>query len=218
MATEISIADKKVTTPPGRISYPHLDKATATKGYESSGKAFGFNLLISKSTDITPIKKAEYKAKVDKWGKDKAKWPERMKSGIIDGDKEMIRKKKKNPKGDFSEMQGMWVLNLKRKEEKGPPPLLDRNKQPANPSLFMAGHYAQASIIAFAFESQGDSGGTGFRLLAARYVMKGEALGQGGDPTEDFSDDLPEEFQVDENGPENYEDDSSNEGEEDFDL
>lgn len=223
--SQITIEDKKATTPPGRISHPHLDKASATKGFEASGKNFGMNLLIPKTADITAIKKAEFKAKQDTFGMDKTKWPEKVKSAILDGDKEAARKLKKNPKGNFDEMKGHWVLNLKRKEEKGPPPLLTRDKKPALASLFVAGHYAQACIIAFAFEKTSDDeftrGGTGFRMMSARYVMKGEPFGQGGDATQDFNDDdLGDEFKVDENDPENYEggDGSGDGDDDDFDM
>ena len=185
----------QITTPTFRLSFPRLDKPEAYKG--KGTEFFSCTMLFDKEDNLDKLKKAVTGAIVEKFGKDKKKWP-KIKRPWRDGD----------TKTDLDGYEGMTYINTKNARK---PLFIDRDKTKlSDASKLYAGCYAQAVLIVKAVESGSDWYVTCY-LQAVRFVKDGESFaGANVDIDEAF-----EDLEDDENDESNYEDDSEDTDDED---
>lgn len=189
----------KVTTPKFITSFPKLFKPEAYQG--GSRPAYSVLMLFKKDQDISELKKAVTRAKVEAFGKDKTKWPE-IKTPWRDGE-EMA---------DYNGFEGMIYANAKTYNR---PLVIDRNKEKIdNPEDVYPGCIGRAVVVVKATESGGNYFIT-FYLQGYQKVEDGEPLA-GGASTSDFGD-LDDEDEDDLNDTEDYEDDDEGDDEDDED-
>lgn len=141
----VSIEDKKVKTPKFRVSFPNLDQP---KSFQGQAAKYSITMLFPKDTDLTEMKRAAFKAKVEKWGKDKAKWPKRLKSPFRDGDAE---------KPEMKGYEGSIFVTASAKAD-NQPGMVDIDRQEITGKDIYAGCYARAELIAFAYDTAGNMG------------------------------------------------------------
>lgn len=166
----------RVTTPTARLSHPHLFKPTAIeKG--SDDLRYSCELLFDKkTTDVSVLQKPIKVAIQEKWGKNKADWPEPIILPIKDGDKPRLNKRTKKREVK-EEHKGMWVVRASMKAEFGKPQVVGRDpKVPIeDPSEIYPGCYVRAALKAFAYEFA-DKNGVSFNLDAVQFVKDGKPL------------------------------------------
>lgn len=100
----------RIITPPFRVSYPHLFKASAIEG--SDKKKFSVTMLFDKTADLKVIQLAIKNAKIAKFGEDKTKWPKNIESPVEDGDDEKYEEKEG--------YAGHWAIKATSIEEQKP--------------------------------------------------------------------------------------------------
>lgn len=137
-----------ITFPIGRASYPSIFKPSSAKPADK--KKYAITVLLPKSTDLKPIRKAIHFAKVAKWGKDEANWPEEIESPIVDGD----LKKFANKQG----YKGHWVIRASCGEN-SKPQVVDKKLQPIiNPADVYPGCHVCVNAMALDWEYMGKIG------------------------------------------------------------
>lgn len=156
-----------LVTPKFRASYPNLFKARKN---ELNGKdEYSVVALFPKGTDLTSLQKAAMEALVKKWGHDKAKWPQNLRSPFRKHEERM--KEGKLPDG--YEVGGIFI-NLKSAQRPG---VVDQNVQPIlDETQFYAGCFAIASTNAFAYDHKGNRG-VAFGLGNVQKQGDGDPLG-----------------------------------------
>lgn len=185
---QVELTDKKLTTGQFRISYPNLNKPRGNKKKPEQEKKYSIAMIFSKDDNLSQLEIAAHNAAVEKWGPDKKAWPSKKirskKTGNIiskcivempfkDGDILMP---------DKEEYANAIFFNASRREEKGAPAQFDQHKKPI--TTIKAGDYCRASLIANAFDVDGNYG-VSFSLLGVQLLKTGEALG-GGNAANDF--------------------------------
>lgn len=173
----------KVTTPAFRVSYPNVFKP---KKNDMNGKdEYSLVALFPKDADLSVLKAAVQKAIEDKWGTDKAKWPQNLKLPFRNqGDR-----KKTDPVTGKSAMPAAYVegavyLNLKSEQRPG---LVDQNVQDIiDSSQFYAGCWARASLNAFAYDTKGNRG-VAFGLGNIQKMRDDDPLSGRSRPQDDFA-------------------------------
>lgn len=195
-----------VTTPTFRLSFPRLDKPEA---YQGKGQEYySCTMLFDKGDNIDVLKKAVHGAAVEKFGKDKKKWPD-IKRPWRDGDK----------KSDIDGYAGTIYVSAKNMNR---PVLVDRDKtKMSDASKLYAGCYAQAVVVAKAVKS-GSQWFITLYLQAVRFVKDGESFAGASVDIDDAFEDLEDEendssnYDDDFNDDDNFEDDT--EDDDDFDI
>lgn len=180
--SKVTFDDKKVTgkvCPEFRVSFENVHKP---KGYKNGEPKYSITMLFPKKTDLSALKKAAEKAAEEKWG-DKKNWPKTLKIPFRDGDKE----------SDQPGYEGMIFVRASSKEK---PTLIDQKREPIDSDeegrrKFYSGCWAKATIVAFAYEAEGNKG-VSFSLLGVQKTRDGERFG-GRRPVE-------EEFDVQDDG------------------
>lgn len=169
--SKITIEQKKVKTPVFRVSYPSIDKPKSFQGQEPK---FSVVMLIPKDADLTAMRKAVYMAKVEKWGKDKAKWPP-MRETFRDGDRE---------KPDTTGYKGHYFATASAKTKPG---VIGRDQEVITDFTngFYAGCYAKATLIAFAYDNAGNRG-VSFSLQNLLKIKDGKKFSGRKEATEEF--------------------------------
>lgn len=167
---------RNFVTKSGIISYPHLFKPMP---YKNSAPKFSATLLIPKEdkngnpTDMSAVKNAIKKTKIDTWGADPKKWPADLILLIKDGDSEECQ--------DNPECAGHWVLKTSSTEE-NPPQVIDREGDAiTNPGDVYPGAICRLQLYAFPYgeldlKKRGERGIT-FVLKAVQKIKDGKALG-----------------------------------------
>lgn len=170
-----------INTPTFRVSYPNVFKA---KKNDLNGKdEFSIVALFKKGEDISALKTAAQKAITDKWGPDKAKWPQNLRSPFRDQAERAkeVDGKRILPAGHE---EGAIFLNLKSSQRPG---VVDQNVQDIlDESQFYAGCFARASVNAYAYDQKGNRG-VSFGLGNIQKVKDGEPLGNRARPESDFA-------------------------------
>ncbi len=191
--TEITLEDKKCTTPKFRVSFPNVFEP---KSFENGPLKYSITMLFDKDTDLTALKKAAHNAKLEAWGP-KEKWPKNLRSPFRDG----------NEKENLQGYQDCIFVSASSKQRPG---VIDKNKEPitAEDETFYAGCYARATLIAFAYDTAGNKG-VSFALQNIQKLADGEQFSGKKSAADDF--DVVEDASDDK---ESYEDDS--EDDEDF--
>lgn len=170
-----------VTTPNFRASYPQVFKP---KKNDLNGKdEYSVVALFPKGADLNALKAAAEAAVVEKWGKDKSKWPQRLKSPFRDQGE-----KAKNVDGKMvlpaGYEEGAVFLTLKSTQRPG---VVDQNVQNIlDESQFYAGCWARATVRAYAYDQKGNQG-VAFGLQNIQKVRDGDPLGGRTRAEDDFS-------------------------------
>ena len=172
------MADKekkeKFVTPTFRVSYPHIFKAEAMKdkkGKEKGDRKFSVTALVPKTADMTKFKKAILKAKIDKWGSDKSKWPAITDAPVVDCD---------SPKfADKEGYKGHYKVMFSSQEAYRPEVLDVNGEVILDQAEVYPGCYARAVVSAFAWEFA-DKAGVSFAFDGIQKVRDGKPLGNRG--------------------------------------
>lgn len=194
---------EKFTTGKVRLSFPKL--FTAEKFKNKGDPKYSTTILFNKEDDLSKVKKAIFKAKVEAFGKNKAKWP-KIKSCLKDG----------SNKSDLG-YEDFFYINastLKRprvvvKEEGEITRVKDENE-------VFGGKNAQVVLIFKATSMPDDEKDGGFKYFITAYLQGvrllpgGDPLGGGGASDEDF-----EDLEDEEDDESNYEKDSDDDSDED---
>lgn len=160
MAKTETMSSKKVMTPKFRVSFPSVFKARAD--FEGQEPKFSIVMLFDKATDISALKQLAQSVVLEKWGPDKAKWPQNLRSPFRDGDVEGNGK------------DGYTGVIFVRASSKTRPGLVDQEKvQILEESDFYGGCYARATINAFAYDKAGNKG-VAFGLQNIQKLADGE--------------------------------------------
>lgn len=172
---------KVVTGKKTRINHVHL--------FEKFGKGkndavFSVMVMVPKSDKATieAIRAAEAEAAEEGKAKFGGKVPKNLKSIWKDGDDDA---------DEYPEQEGhifAWVTKKGMGKDIAPPVLDVDGTRMDDPEEIYSGCYAQVSMDAFAYNTEGNKGVT-FGLRAVRKVSDGERLGPNDDPASDFDDD-----------------------------
>jgi hypothetical protein len=170
-----------VMTPEFRASYPQVFKA---KKNDLNGKdEYSVVALFPKGANLDALKTAAQAAIVEKWGADKSKWPQRLKSPFRDqGEKaKNVEGKQVMPAGHEA---GAIFLTLKSSQRPG---VVDQSVQPIiDETQFYAGCWARATVRAYAYDQKGNQG-VAFGLQNIQFVRHGDPLGGRSRAEDDFS-------------------------------
>lgn len=171
-------SERKVTTGEVRASYVSV---FAPRVNELSGREeFSLMILIPKSdkATVTSIKKAIQAAESDKWhGKPPAKRRNPLRDGDSADDLPQSVIVGEEP------YAGHYFLNLKSAEKPG---IVDRALQPViDKDTFRSGDWCRVSMNAYAYSQKGNNG-VAFGLNNVQVIRKGEPLGSGSRPENDF--------------------------------
>lgn len=172
--SEITIEDKKVKTPKFRVSYPNVFKAKAMN--EDDEAKYSVTMLFDKDQDLSDFEDAIAAAAKEKWGN---KLPKKFKSPIRDGDEE----------SDDENYEDKYFIRASSKKK---PQIIDLDHEPVvDEEGFYPGCYARATIIAFAYEVNGNKG-VSFALQNIQKLDDGEAFSGKRSAEDDFADDYRE--------------------------
>lgn len=176
--------DLKVITGEVRLSYVHLLEPWSND--PDKDKTYSCVLLIPKKDKATikAIRKAQQAALEAGKGKFGGKIPKAWKDTLRDGDEEADLEQ--NP-----EMEGHYFINVSARVAY-PPAVVDRRLRPiVDATEIYSGCYARVSMVAFAFNTQGNKG-VSFGLRNVQKLRDGERLG-GSSSAEDDFDELDDE-------------------------
>ncbi len=190
----------RIETPRFRVSYPHLFKPQQVKPTDKP--KYSVTMLFPKDSDLSTIKRAMKRAKINAFGPNKKDWPEDLESPVTDGD---------NKK--FTEREGYaghYAIKASTGEDQKPT-VINRKKKPiTTASELYPGCYARAIVFAYVWEYMGKQG-VGFILDHVQKLEDGESFGgkrpaeQAFSPLEDGDDDEDEETSGDDDEDEDEE-------------
>ena len=128
----------KLKIGPGRLSFPQLFE----RGSEEYGSKYGTSLLLPPDTDLVPIRHALLEAAIEKWGKDKDKWP-KLKATPKTVIKDATEK-------DFAGYEKGWhYINLSSKDQPG---VVDQHlREVLQEAEAYPGRWALCSVNAYAW-------------------------------------------------------------------
>lgn len=167
----------QMTTPPFRVSYPHLFKPQGIKG---AVEKYSITMLFPKDKEIAgyflndgveeprTLKGIIAKAKTMAFGP-KENWPTGIKSPVVDGD---LPKYEKN-----EGYKGHWVIKATSNADTKPTLLNIDGEAITDPADFYPGCYAEAFIFARVWEHE--TGGTGVQFIVdhVRKTADGKTFG-----------------------------------------
>lgn len=145
---------RNLVTPEFRMSYPNLTKPRMNK--LSKKLEYSVAALFKKGEDLSALKAAVLEACEEKWGKDKTKWPQNLRTPFRD----QADRAKPNEKGERvlpeGYVAGAIYLNLKNERKPG---VVDANVQPIlDENEIYGGCYARASVQVYAYDFGGNTG------------------------------------------------------------
>jgi hypothetical protein len=166
---QMSFEEKKVTgrqCPEFRVSFENIHKPRAFK--EGMEAKYSVTMLFPKNADLKELKRAAANAASEKWGDDKSRWPKNLKTPFRNGDKE----------SDQEDYAGKIFVRASSKEK---PALVDQKLDPIpsdenGRAVFYSGCYARASLVAFAYDTQGNRG-ISFSVMSVQKTRDGERFG-----------------------------------------
>lgn len=161
-----------MTTPKGRLSYPHLMERNSSGDYPSD--KYETLLLIPKSENINPLKAAAEEVLKQAFGAKYASLDTLKNPPLRDGDE----------KG--GEYAGHWFLKAKTDNRPG---IVGRNPKERidNPEEIYGGQWAKLSLVAYSYNKAGNSG-VAFSLQNVQILGNGEKFGGGaGNPETQFT-------------------------------
>lgn len=170
-----------VITPKFRASFPQLFKA---KKNDLNGRdEYSVVALFDKGQDLSTLKAAATEALEKKWGKDKSKWPQNLRSPFRDqGERAKDMDGKKVLPAGYEE--GAIFVTLKSEQRPG---VVDANVQDIiDESQIYAGCILRATVRAYAYDNKGNRG-VSFGLGNVQKCGDGPPLGGRSRPQDDFS-------------------------------
>lgn len=172
----------KVVTGKARLNHVHVFEKF---GMGNNAPAFSTMVMVPKSDTATMDAIREAEAKAAEEGKDKfgGKVPSKLASIWKDGDEES---------DEYPEQAGHWFAWVTKKgngKDIAPPVLDTDGTEMLSPADIYSGCYAQVSMEAFAYNTNGNKGVT-FGLRAIKKVADGERLGPVDNASDDFEDSL----------------------------
>ena len=188
MSTETKKNNDRVTTPKGRVSFPHV--FTPRAPMPGAAEKYSITILIPKSENIQKLVELRNNAVTAKWP-DAAKRPKNLHNPIKDGDTDVmndgtLRKEK------YPECAGHWLITASRAKKSGAPKVVDQQMQQIlDEGELYAGCYARMSVHAYAYaptkENPQIKTGVSFGLNNVQKVADGEPLGgMSSRPEDDF--------------------------------
>jgi len=185
----------KLKIGPGRLSFPQLFE----RGSEEYGSKYGCTLLLPPDTDLVPIKHALLDVALEKWGKDKEKWPK-----LRSTPKTVIKDAEEK---DFSGYEKGWFfINLSSKDQPGVVDAALREVHESSEAY--PGRWARCSVNAYAWDNKFGKG-VSLGLNNVMLLKHDDNLSGRPRPTDDFeewAEDLPDddprkEFKEDDDVP-----------------
>lgn len=175
---QMSFEEKKVVgkqCPEFRVSFENVHKPKAFK--DGQEPKYSITMLFPKNYDLSELKRAAKNALLEKFGADQKRWPKNLRTPFRNGDEE----------SDQPDYAGMIFVRASSKEK---PPVVDQSMNPIMPDevgkqKFYSGCYARASLVAFAYDTNGNRG-VSFGLLAVQKTKDGERLGGRRNLAEEF--------------------------------
>lgn len=182
----------RVTTPKGRVSFPHCFIARAA--VPGGDEKYSITLLIPKTENIEKLTEIRNKAVTDKWP-DAQKRPKNLHNPIKDGDTDVMNDGSLR-KDKYPECAGHWIIAASRAKKSGPPKVVDQGMQQIlDEADLYAGCYARMSVHAFAYGPSKDrpqvKPGVSFGLNNVQKLAEGEPLGGMSSKPEDDFDPVP---------------------------
>lgn len=169
----------KVLTPKFRVSFPNVFTPKAIQ--EGQEPFYSVQMLFPKEFDneadaeqFKQMRRAVQKAIVNKWGKDKAKWPANMRLPFRDG----------TEKEGF-DGYGPDVIFVNAKSKMKPGIVDQRRKDIENEDDFYAGCYARATLTTYAYNKMGNIG-VAFGLQNLQFMADGEPFSGRTKASDDF--------------------------------
>lgn len=185
---QLKPGNARVTTPKGRVSFPHCFTARAAQ--PGATEKYSITLLIPKTENIDKLVEIRNKAVTDKWP-DATKRPKNLHNPIKDGDTDtMIDGSLRKDK--YPECAGHWMIAASRAKKSGAPKVVDQQMQEIlDEGDLYAGCYARMSVHAFAYGPSKDAPqvkpGVSFGLNNVQKLDEGEPLGgMSSKPEDDF--------------------------------
>lgn len=186
METNDNIEARKLVTPEGRVSFPHLFTADQVPG---TGKLkYSVNLLFPKSDKkgcgliMAALQAAVDYGKVASWG---GKTPAKLQLPVYDGDAVDTPR---------PEEVGCYVLKARSVAQYTRPGVVDKNRQPIeDEDDVYAGCYGRASVLFKPYNTAG-SCGVMCILRAFQKLKDGEPLAAGPDAAALFDDGVGEAY------------------------
>lgn len=172
-----SVFGDKLTTPVGRLSFPHLLKPS-TEGQYASGK-YETGFLIPKSKDVKPMADAALTVA-------RAAWPKKKFESLADLAFEPIRdgdQMADDGDGKKETFRGHWYIRAKTSRKPGLVDAAGNNLEDGEEVY--GGQRARLSLAPFSYETAGKPGVT-WMLRNVQIVGGGERFGGGGNPSDDF--------------------------------
>ena len=186
----------KITTPKGRLSFPHLFEPTKYK--EDSKAQYNCTILFPKNEDLSKLKTAMGLAQEQAFGKDKKNWPKNINLPWRDGD----------DKDDYEGYAGNYYLSAKTFNR---PPVIDRQKQKIEDAEeIYGGCYGRLALVIKVTESGGKYYVTCY-LQGVQKLSDGEKFGGGGLDVDSAFDDIDDEENDDLSSNKTSDDDSDEE-------
>lgn len=143
------------------MSFPHVFKPHAA--FEGQEAKFSLTMLFTKNTDLSQLKRAAQTAIIEKWGADKTKWPKNLRMPFRDG----------NEKQDLQGYENTIYVTTSSKMKPG---IVDNQlNKIEDETVFYAGCYARATLIAFAYDKAGNKG-VSFSLQNLQKLRDGESF------------------------------------------
>lgn len=172
-----------VMTPVFRVSYPNLLKPKLND--LSKKMQYSVVALFKKGEDLSKLRAAAQAAIVAKWGADKNKWPDKLRSPFRD----QAERAKKDPEtGKRSLPQGYeeGAIFLTLNSDQRPGLVNQKLEDIIDESDFYAGCYARATVRAFAYDQKGNRG-VSFGLQNVQKFADGESLSGRTKAQDDFA-------------------------------
>ena len=172
----------KIITPKFRVNWPSITKP---KLNELSGKEeYSLIAIFEPGTDLKPLQKAVEEAIMDKWGKDKTKWPKNMRLPFRKG--EEAKKESEDGMSYYPAGYSEKVVWIRLKSVQRPGLVGPDMQDIIDDSEFYSGCYARASVNAYAYDQAGNRG-VAFGLNNIQKLAEGEPLSGRPKPQDEFS-------------------------------
>lgn len=157
---------ENVITPEFRASYPQVFRA---KRNDLNGKdEFSVMALFDAKADLSKLKAAAEAAIVEKWGADKEKWPQNLRSPF----RKQAEKEKNGKLPEGYSADGIFIT-LRSTQKPGL--INQKNDDIIDETEFYGGCYARASVRAYAYDQRGNRG-VAFGLQNIQKLRDGEPL------------------------------------------
>jgi hypothetical protein len=165
------MSSEKMRTPEFRTSFVKVFKPE--KFSDDAPAKYSIVMLFDKKTDISELVAAAKKAREDKWGTDKDKYPKNLKNPIKDGDAL-----------GYEGFEGCVAISA-TSTDKPQVVTADLTERILDPCDFYSGCYAKATVRCAVFDHKGNKG-VAFYLGNLQKVKDGDSLDGRAKPEDEF--------------------------------